>query len=147
MIASAHSKSSNSSGFNPTLQKFYKIICDIFVSKTVSAIFLIFFRSSFINNFMVKNSFSEPKNQRKSNIWRPIYFEDISAHRFVGPICTNKLEGFFLRNEGLGAFFPTAARLIWASFFSTKNIFFFQGWLFNLTFLDNLKTITQEGNL
>ena len=81
-------------------------------------IFLIFCRSSFINNFMVKNSFSEPKNQRKSNIWRPIYFEDISAHR---------VEGFFFLNEGLRAFFTTAARLIWASFFSTKKIFFFKG--------------------
>ena len=119
----AHSKSSNSSGFNPILQKFYKMICEIIFSKTVCGI-LIFCRLSFINYFMVMNSFSEPKNQRKLNISRPVYFKKISAHRFVGLICTNKLEGFFFRKfffQRLGAFFTTATRLIWASFFSTKK--------------------------
>ena len=60
---SVHSKSPNSSGFDPILQKFYKMICEIIVSKTVRGIFLIFCQSSFINNFMVKSSFSELKNQ------------------------------------------------------------------------------------
>ena len=55
-----------------------------------------------INNFMVKNSFSETKNQRKSNISRPIYFEKMSTHRFVGLISTNKLDEFFFENN----FFP-----------------------------------------
>ena len=124
MITSAHSKSSNSSGFNPILQKFYKI-CEIIASETVCGIFLIFCRSSFINNFMVKNSFSEPKNQRKLNISRPIYLKKNSVHCFVGHICTNELEGIFYRKnffQGLGAFFTTATQLIWVAFSSTKKI-------------------------
>ena len=58
------------------------MICEIIVSKTMRGIFLIFCQSSFINNFMVKNNFSEPKNHRKFS--RPIYF---SAHCFVGLTC------------------------------------------------------------
>ena len=121
--------------------------CEIIVSKTMCGIFLIFCRSSFINNFMVKNSFSEPKNQRKLNISRPIYFLKISAHCFVSLICTNKLEEIFFQKsfffQGLGAFFTTATWLIWASFFSTKNFFhkfytFFQRWLFEFNII--LKT-------
>ena len=94
LITSAHPESSICSGFNSIYQKFYKIICEIIVSKTVCGISLIFFRSSFISNFTVKNNFSEPKNYRKLNISRPIYFWKISAHRFVRLICTNKLEKF-----------------------------------------------------
>ena len=101
MITSAYSKSSNSSGFNPILQKFYKMICEIIVSKTVCGIFLIFFRSSFISNLTVKNNFSESKNHRKLNISRPIYFWKISAYRFVGLICTNKLEKFVFQKNFL----------------------------------------------
>ena len=97
MIISAHSKSSNSSGFNPILQKFYEMICEIIVSKMVCGIFLIFCRSSFINNFMVKNNFLEPKNRRKLNISRPIYFKNISAHRLVDLICTNNREKIFFQ--------------------------------------------------
>ena len=55
-----HSTSSNSSGFNPVLQKFYMMICEIIVYKTVGGIFLIFCQSIFINNFIVKSEFSEP---------------------------------------------------------------------------------------
>ena len=57
---------------------------------------------------MVKDSFSEPKSQRKLNISIPIYLKkNIFAHRFVGLICTNKLEGFFFQKiffQGLGTF-------------------------------------------
>ena len=57
---------------------------------------------------MVKVSFSEPKSQRKLNISIPIYLKKkIFAHRFVGLICTNKLEGFFFQKiffQGLGTF-------------------------------------------
>ena len=122
MITGAHSKSSNSSGFNPILQKFYKMICKIVVSKTVRKIFLIFCLSSFINNFMLKNSFLESTNRRKLNISRPVYFfKKKSAHCFVGLICTNKLEGL---KKLVGAFITTATRLIWASFFPQKNNFY-----------------------
>ena len=126
MITSAHSRSSNFSEFNTILQKFYKMISEIIVSKAVRGIFLIFCSSSFINNFMVKNSFVEPKRQRKLNILRPIHFEKNSAHRFAGLTCTNKREGFFFFEKNFfqrfGVFFTTAARLIWASFFSSKKI-------------------------
>ena len=126
MITSAHSKRSNSSGFNPILQKFCEMICEIIVSKMVCGIFLIFCRSRFINNSMVKNNFLEPKYHRKLDISRPIYFLKISAHCFLDLICTNKLDDFFLKKfffQGLGAFFTTAKPLNWASFFSTKNNF------------------------
>ena len=83
MITSEHSKSSYSSGLNPILQKLYEMTCEIIVSKTVRRI------------FMVKNKFLEPRNHRKLNISRAIYFLKISAHRFVDLICTNKLEEFF----------------------------------------------------
>ena len=39
---SKHSKSFNFSGFNPILQKFYKMICKMIISKTVRGILLIF---------------------------------------------------------------------------------------------------------
>ena len=77
MITSAYSKSSNSSGFNSILQKFYEIICEIIVSKMVCRIFLIFFRSSFINNFILKNNFSKPYNHRNLNISRNISLKKI----------------------------------------------------------------------
>ena len=111
----AHSKSAYSSGFNPILQKFYEMICEIIVSKMVCRIFLIFCRYSFINNFMVKNNFSEPKNQLKSNISRSIYLKKISTYSFVDLICTNKLEGFFFDInffQVLGTFSTTATGLI-----------------------------------
>ena len=122
----AHSKSSISSGFNPILQKFYEMIFEIIVSKMVGGIFLIFCRSSFISNFIVKNNLLEPKNYRKLNISSPIYFKKVSAHIFVDLICTNKLDEYFFKKfffQGLRAFFTTAKPLIWASFFSTQNYF------------------------
>ena len=74
VITSAYSKSSKSAGFNPILQKFQEMICEIIVFKTVCRIFLIFCRSSFINNFMVRSNFRELKNYWKLNILQPIYF-------------------------------------------------------------------------
>ena len=122
------------------LQKFYKMICDIIVSKTMCGIFLIFSWSSFIDNFMVMNSFSEPKSQWKLNISRPVYFEKISAQHLVGFICTNKPEGHFFDKfffQGLGTFLTTPRRLIWASFFTTKKYLytFFRGWLFDFNII------------
>ena len=57
VITSTYFKSSNSSGFNPILQKFYEMICEIIVSKAVCGIFLIFCRSSFINNSYCEEQF------------------------------------------------------------------------------------------
>ena len=124
-MTSAHSKTSNSSGFNPILQRFCKMICEIIVSKTLCGIFLIFCWSSFINNFMVRNSFSEPKNKRKLNISRAIYFEKISAHRFVVLICTNKREGFFFRKNffsGTWSFFHDYSTTNLGAIFPRKKI-------------------------
>ena len=122
VITTAHSKSSNSSGFNPILRKFYEMIYKIIVSKTLCGIFFIFFRSSFINNFMVKNNFLEPKNHQNLNISRPIYFKK----NFRTPFCRSYLykyagSSFFFRKRG--AFFATAKPLICASFFFAKNNF------------------------
>ena len=97
MITSAYSKSSNSLGFSPILQKFYEMICEIIISKMVSRIFLFFCQSRFINNFMEKNNFSELQIHRKLNILKTIYFKKISAHHFEDLICTNRLDRFFFR--------------------------------------------------
>ena len=49
----------NSLGFNPILQKFGEMICEIIVRITVWEIFLIFCHLCFIKSFVVKNNFSE----------------------------------------------------------------------------------------
>ena len=90
VITSAYSKSSNSSGFNPILQNFYEMICEIIIFKIVWVIFLFFCQSRFINSFTEKNNFSEPQNLRKLNILRTINLKKISAHSFVDLIFTNK---------------------------------------------------------
>ena len=59
IISSLYSKDSNSLGFNPILQKFSEMICEIILSKIVCRISLIFRRSHFINNFVVKKNFFE----------------------------------------------------------------------------------------
>ena len=126
MITSAYSKSSYSSGFNSIVQKFCEMICEIIVYKTLCGIFLIFCRSSFINNFIVKNHFSEQQNHRNLNISRSIYFLKKLAHRFEDHIFTNKLEEFFFRKIFFlehRAFFTTGKPLIWASFFPQKIAF------------------------
>ena len=123
MITSAHYNSSNSLGFNLIFQKFYKMIYEIIVSEKLCGVFLIFCGSIFINNYMVKNSFLEPKNQWKLNISRPIYFKKISAHRFVGLTCTNKLKGFFSRTWSF--FHDSNATNLGAIFFHKKLILCF----------------------
>ena len=118
------------------------MICEIceydlwIVTKTVCRILLIFCRSSFINNFMVKNNFWGPKNHRKLNISRTIYFEKISAHRFVDLICTNKLDDIFFQKIFLSRtwsfFHEYKTTNLGVIFFHKKLIsYFFQGWLFN----------------
>ena len=158
MITSAHSNSSNSSGFNSFLQRHYEMICEIIFSKTVSWIFLIFCRSSFIDNFMMKNNFLEPKNQRKLNILRPIFLKKFSAHRFVDLICINKLEEFFFQkifvSRTWNFFYDCKTTNLGIIFFHKKLIFyFFQGWLFNFdvilkTCFKNLfwKTVWKNGD-
>ena len=114
MINSAYSKSFNSSGFNPTLQKFHKMICEIIISKTMCAILLFFWQSRFINNFMEKNNYSEPENNQKLNISRTIYFKKISAQRFEDLICTNKLDRFVF-------FWKTFFSRTWSFFHNRKT--------------------------
>ena len=101
------------------------MICEIIVFKTVCGIFLIFCRSSFINNFMVKNNFLQPKNHRKLNFSRPIYLKKISAHRFVGLICTNKLERFLFQRiflSGTWSFFHNCKITDLGVIFFHKNL-------------------------
>ena len=134
VITSAYSKSSNSSGFNPILQKFYEMVCEIIVFKIVCGIFLFFCQLSFINNFM-KNNFSEPQNYRKLNISRPIYFIKISAHRFEDPICKNKLDGcslwkiFFSRTWSFFHDWKTTNKGV-VFFYKKLILFFFQRWTY-----------------
>ena len=132
MITTVHSKSSNFSGFNPILPKFYEMIFEIIFSKTVYGIFLIFCQSSFINDFMVKNNFSEPKNHQKVKYLKTHLF----LKNFRTPIFRSYLykeaEILFFKKDffqGLGAFFTTAKPLILASFSSIKInfILFFKG--------------------
>ena len=92
IISSPYSKGSNSLEFNPILQKFSEMICEIILSKMVSRMSLIFRRSHFINNFVVKNNFFWNRE-----ISRPIYFKNISAHHFEYLTITNKLEGSFFK--------------------------------------------------
>ena len=61
LITSIYVKSPISLGFNPILQKFYEIICEILVSKTMCGILLVFWYSYFINNFVVKTKFRNRK--------------------------------------------------------------------------------------
>ena len=136
MITSAYSKSSNSSGCNSILQKFYEMICEIIVYKTVRRIFLIFCQSSFITNFIVKNHFSEHWNHRNLNNSRPIYFKKFSAHHFEDSICTNKLEEFFFRKKVFArtwSFFHDCKTADLSLIFFHKKLilYFFQVWLFN----------------
>ena len=112
MITSAYSKSSNSSRFIPILQKFCEMICEIIVYKTVFRISLIYCWSSFINNFIMKNQFSEPWNHQNVNILRSIYVKKKKfAHHFEDHIYTNKLDQFFFRK-----------------FFISKTWSFFHDW-------------------
>ena len=83
--------------------------------------FLDFCRSSFINNFIVTNNFSEPQNHRNLNRSRLIYLKKVSAHYFEDHIYTNKLEEPFFEK-----FFFQG---LWAHFFPQKIAFilFFKG--------------------
>ena len=129
-MTSVYFKSSNSLGFNPILQKFYEIICEIILSKTVCGIFLIFCRLRFINNFVMKNKFSEPQNHQKLNIWRPIYFKKISAYGFADLICTDLIsqkdsffQKFFFSFKFLFSGLPKP--LIQMPSFCSKNVLHF----------------------
>ena len=141
MIISAYSKSSNSSGFHPISQKFYDIICEIIVSKTVRGIFLIFCPSSFIDNFIVKSDFWEPWNHAKLKSQDPFIFKKFPYTVLKIISAQIRWKNFFFEKfffQGLGAFFSKP--LTWASFFSTQNLFyiFFQVWLFDFNIV--LKT-------
>ena len=135
MITSVYSKSSNSSGLNPILQKFYEMIHEIIVSKTVSGIFLIFCRSSFINNFIVKNNFLEPQNHLRLNISKPIYLKKIQ-HTVLKIISAQiSWKKFFFKKIFFKdlELFSRLQNYWFGLIFSTKNkcCSFFQVWLFN----------------
>ena len=110
IITSVYSKSSNSLGFNPILQKFCEMICEIISSKTVCGIFLIFCRLHFIKNFVV-NNFPEPKNHQKLNISRPIYL----LKNFYTPFWRSYIYNFFF-------FFFFNFSMNWSFFSDCKTI-------------------------
>ena len=127
-------------GFNPVLQKFYEMIFEKIFSKTLCGLFLIFCGSCFINNFVVRDRFSEPqKLSRNPFILKKIPLEHL--------IWTNKL-------EGLKIIFSTAKSLIWPSHFCAKIKFydFFQVRLFNFNAIFKtclniyLKKLTKNGD-
>ena len=138
MINSAYSESSNSSRFNPILQKHYEMICEIIVSKMVCGIFLIFCRSSFFDNFIVKNNFSEPQNHPNLNIWRSIYLKkfphtvlkiisaQISWKSFFRKNLFSKTWSFFrdCKTTGLGLIFFHKKCILYFFFFFCLVWFF-----------------------
>ena len=113
-------------------------------------IFLILCWSSFINNFMLKNSFSEPKYQRKLNISRPIYFKKISAHHLVGLICASNPEGFFFWKKFFSRtcsfFHDCNTTNMGVIFFPQKKIvlYFFQEWFFKNVLKTCLKNLFRK---
>ena len=118
MITSAHSKSSHSSAINPILQKFYKMICEIIVSKILCGIFLIFCRLVFINNFMVKNSFSEKNSAKVKCLETHLFFKTYSAMfcRFYLYKPAGRIEKIFFNHQ------ISAKKKL--SNFSKKNCFY-----------------------
>ena len=93
VITSLYSKSSNSSGFNPILQKFYEMICEIIVS---SAEFFCFLVNPVLLIVLWRRTIFRSR-KIASRISRPIYFKKMYPHRFEDRICTNKLDAFFFR--------------------------------------------------
>ena len=144
MITRAYSKSSNSSGFNPILQDFCIMICEIIVYKTVSGIFLIFCRSGFINSFIVRSNFWESQNHRNLNVSRPIYLEKNFALGFEIISAQISCKNFFFQTfffQGQSFFQDCKTTDLGLIFFQEEIIlyFFFQVWLFNFNTI--LKTL------
>ena len=104
-------------GFNPILQKFCEMISEITSSKTVWRIFLIFCRSRFINNFVVKNSFSENWSHQELNISRPIYFLKNSHTIFKILQLQISWKDFFSKDSGTIVF-------LWILWNFSKHLFY-----------------------
>ena len=140
MITSTYSKSSNSLGLNPILQKFHEMICEIIVSKKMSGIFVVLWWKFFWNRKIIKTT----------NISKSFYFWKISANSFEDLICTNNLQGYFFFNfsQGLGAFYTNAKPLIWMLYFCTKYLIlhFFEARLFdfNIIFKTSFKNLFRK---
>ena len=98
-------------------KKFYKIICEILVSKTVCGSFLI------LVNFVLKSKFGNHKITESWNISRKIYFEKFP--QTVLKILSAKIRWklLFLRDffQKLGAVFGNEKSLLCAPFFCAKN--------------------------
>ena len=138
MITSVYSKRSNSSGFNSVLQKFYEMICQIIVSKTVCGIFLIFVRLRFISNFIVKVNFRNRNHQKNVEV----HLLSKSFHTQFWRFYLQKSAGriFFKKNfcQGLGSFFKNAKLLTWRSLLLYQKQFYT---FFNCNYIFNLNTI------
>ena len=112
LITSAYSKSSNFSGFIPILQKFYEMICEIIISKTVCGIFLFFLSVKILLIILWRRTiFGNRKITKKLNISRLIYLKQ-NPHTL--------LKILFVQ-------------IIWTDFFFRKTLFsrtwsFFHDW-------------------
>ena len=89
-------KPSNSSAFNPILQKFYETICEIIVSETVCEIFLISCQSSLLIIYCDEEFFGTLKLPKLKYI-ETYLLKKNPANLFEYHICTNRLEGFFFK--------------------------------------------------
>ena len=76
-----------------------EIILQIIVFKTVCRICLTFCRSSFIDNFIVKNNFFGTLKKSKVKNLETHLLKKNPAHRFEDDICTNKLKEIFFRKN------------------------------------------------
>ena len=115
MITSAYSKSSNSSGFNPILQKFYEMICEIIVSKTVCGIFLLFFVNRVLLIILWTGTIFRNRKITESKISRDPFISKKFPHI---------------------VFKIVSAQISWTDFFFEKQFFsrtwsFFQDWKTN----------------
>ena len=86
------------------------MICEIIVSETGCGIFLIFVAP--VLKVFGKGQFFGTEKSPKVKYLKTNFFK-FSAHRFVGLICTNKLEGFFFQKI---LFSRT-----WSFFYDCKN--------------------------
>ena len=99
MITSAYSQSSNSSGFNPILQKFYEMICEIIVSQKVCRISLFFLSIEFYLLFYGEEQFFGTIKSLKVKYLKTHLFQKISAHHFWKLYLPNWAgQIFFLKN-------------------------------------------------
>ena len=142
VITSAYSKSSNSSGLILSCRNFTTWFVRQLSPKRCTEFSWSFVDQVFLIILLQRAIFRNLKITQTLKYLETHLFKKISAQCFEDHIQISWKKFFFEKNffQGLGAFFVIAKPLIWASFFSTQNLFynFFQVWLFD--FIIVLKT-------